>query len=82
MLFAYSYPFSLNDIDHSIRRVQNKFLASDYAYFNKKTLVNSVEGRPMHMLTLASQDAFLAKKPVVFLTCRVHCGETPAQYML
>jgi hypothetical protein len=54
MLFAYTYPFSLTDIEHSIRSVQNKFLASDYAYFNKKTLVQSVEGRPMHMITLAS----------------------------
>lgn len=36
----------------------------------------------MHQITLASQDAYLARKPVVFLTSRVHCGETPAQYML
>jgi murein tripeptide amidase MpaA len=62
--------------------VQEKCLANDMVYFNKKTLVESIEGRPMHQITLASQNAFLEKKPVVFLTCRVHCGETPAQYML
>lgn len=47
LFFAYTYPFNENDIKHSIRQMQNKCLANDFVYFNKKTLIHSVEGRPM-----------------------------------
>lgn len=29
VIFAYTYPFNLNDVDHSINAVQNKCLAND-----------------------------------------------------
>ena len=54
VIFAYTYPFNLNDVDHSINAVQNKCLANDQIYFNKKVLTHSLEGRPMHQITLAS----------------------------
>ena len=34
------------------------------------------------MITLTSQKSFSEDAPVIFLTGRVHCGETPASYML
>jgi len=43
---------------------------------------HSVEGRELTMMTIGSKAAVEADKPVVFFTGRVHCGETPASYML
>lgn len=45
-------------------------------------IAESLEGRDIELLTISSKKAIESKKPTVFLSCRVHCGETPAQYML
>ena len=34
------------------------------------------------MLTIASEKALEQRKPTIFLTCRVHSGESPAQFIL
>jgi hypothetical protein len=34
------------------------------------------------MMTIGSKKSIDEEKPVVFFTGRVHCGETPASYML
>ena len=54
IIFAYTYPFNCNDVEHSIDEVQNKCLANDNVYFNKKILTNSLEGRPMYQIALSS----------------------------
>tara|TARA_B110000285_G_scaffold156458_1_gene174598 strand:+ start:165 stop:305 length:141 start_codon:yes stop_codon:yes gene_type:complete len=33
-------------------------------------------------MTISSKTAVAEEKPVVFFTGRVHCGESPASYML
>ena len=33
-------------------------------------------------MTISTQEAVKQEMPVVFLTCRVHCGESPGSYML
>ena len=78
ILLAYTYPFNLNDVEHSNHNMQLKCLAHDRVYFNKKVIGHSLEGRPLEQITICSQNAYLENKPVVYLTCRVHCGETPA----
>lgn len=69
-------------MEYSLQEVQNKCLANNEVYFNKKQLCESIEGRPVDQITLSSQNAILENKPVVYLSNRVHCGETPGQYML
>lgn len=54
MIFAYTYPFNLNDVDLSINEMQTKCLANENIYFNKKKLTDSLEGRPMHQITISS----------------------------
>lgn len=54
----------------------------DKIYFERKTIGQSFEHRPLEMFTLCSRKALEANKPVCIFSCRVHSGETPASYML
>lgn len=47
IFFAYTYPFSNTDVNHSISKVQEKCLANGDAYFNLKTIGQSLEERPI-----------------------------------
>ena len=82
IFIAYTYPYNMKDVEYSTREVQEKCKANEAIYFNREQLTESLEGRPVELITLSSVQAYNDKKPVVFFTCRVHCGETPAQYML
>ena len=79
---AYSYPYTFNDVLYSIREVEEKCQANDLVHFESRELVKSLEGRPLHMLTICSKKALINQRPVVFLTGRVHSGESPSSYMI
>ena len=56
VFFAFSYPFSYEEILAKIDRLETS-LADEYnIYFHKEILYNSCEGRPMHLLTISSKD--------------------------
>lgn len=106
--FAFSYPFSLEEVIKQGQRFYKKYYDSDTIYFHKEVLALSLEKRPMELWTLTGKDdkiqyghyesligglfpthnddvtmrPFLVKKPTVFLTARVHPGETPASFVL
>jgi hypothetical protein len=71
--------------------------ASSATYVCRETLATSIEGRPIEMLTISSHDGMGAAcdagigegkarrfpgKPIVFVSARVHPGETPASFIL
>lgn len=108
--FAFTYPFSFEEIQKQSREIVEKFRESETIYAHKEVLGQSLEGRPMEMLTISSKSRmtfdreelipglfpenpanksggsqkrpFRFDKQTVFLTCRVHPGETPAQFVL
>lgn len=58
VLFAYAQPFTRTDIERSIlefeakcRRLENR------VYFHKEVLIESLEGHPMHILTVTGNNA-------------------------
>ena len=54
ILFAYSQPFTRTDIERSIDEFEAKCAnLSDKIYCHKEVLVQSLEGHPMHMLTVS-----------------------------
>lgn len=55
---------------------------NDKVHFEQQVVGTSLEGRPLTQITIASLKALEADKPVIFFTGRVHCGESPASYML
>jgi hypothetical protein len=105
--FAFSYPFSFEEIQNQSQQLIDRFASSETIYVHREVLGLSLEGRPMDMLTISSRHKmtfqreelidglfpchpqnstssslterpFKFEKQTVFLTCRVHPGETPA----
>lgn len=85
IVFAYIYPYTHEDLHLSTKEIEFKVGEANKngmgIYFKEEELCRSLEGRYVPMLTLCKESA-LNTRPTIFLTCRVHCGETPASYML
>ena len=79
---SYAYPYTFKDYLYSIKEIKEKCASNEAIHFESRELVRSLEGRPVHLLTICSKRALINQKPVIFLTGRVHSGETPASYMI
>lgn len=117
ILFAYSQPFTRTDIERSLDEFETQCKThGESIYFHKEVLIDSLEGHPMHILTVTGNntrsevqnlskdstvegdaipnpDGLLYKqesqgrpvlfdKPTIFISSRVHCGETIASFFL
>ena len=105
VLFAYAQPFTRTDIERSLVDFEAKCASQPQVYFHKDILVESLEGHPMHLVTVTGQNEqsddcdevqdpcnVLYKrggsrprrfrKQTVFISSRVHCGETCASFFL
>ena len=58
ILFSYTYPFNLNDIEYSINEVEEKCKVNQDIQFERKLLTQSLEGRKVELITLTSKEAF------------------------
>ena len=52
ILFAYAQPFTKTDIDRSIDEFENEMKSHNEIYFHREVLIESLEGNPMHFLTV------------------------------
>ena len=66
ILFAYSQPFTRTDIERSIGvfEVQCKS-HGDSIYFHKEVLIDSLEGHPMHLLTVTGNSNIAANQSIM-----------------
>ena len=56
ILFAYSQPYTRTDVEKSIDLFQSSLQQhAKEVYFHKEVLINSLEGHPMHMLTVTGR---------------------------
>jgi len=58
ILFAYAQPFTRSDIERSIDKFQKQCSEhSNEIYFHKEVLIKSLEGHPVHLLTVTGKNA-------------------------
>ena len=106
--FAYSYPYSYNEITQKIDEMETKMSMRKNVYFHREILTYSREGRKQEMVTVSSCDGLnqndeheeyisnlfpeatgkpeerpmrFYDKKVIFISSRVHPGETGASHM-
>ena len=83
--FAYSYPFTFAEVNKDLTALEDKNLP----HVHRRVLTHSLQGRGCDVVVIdggndpdAPPGTALAPRRVVFLTCRVHPGETPASHAL
>lgn len=87
--FAYHYPYTFTMLQGHLSRLESSLNSSDI-YYRRMTLCNSLAGNPCDVITITAQprrrDAksleILRNRPYVFLTSRVHPGESNSSWVM
>ncbi len=82
--FAFCYPYSYSDLLRDLDALEARFAAKEgNIYFGREVLCQSLEQRRVDLLTVTRNgDEKRRDKPVVFVSARVHPGETPSSFVL
>lgn len=82
--FAFCYPYSYSDLLSDLDELEARFSNKEgNIYFNRELLCHSLDKRRVDLLTVTrSGDEKRQDKPVVFVSARVHPGETPSSFVL
>eukprot|EP00126_Sphaerothecum_destruens_P011786 Sdes_comp20961_c0_seq1m18721 len=78
--FAYSFPYSYSDLQRYLEKMEKLQLP----YVRRELLGCSLQLRKLDLITISSPENLRpgARKKVVFITARVHPGETPSSYVV
>jgi len=77
--FAYSFPYTYSRLQSYLDRVQRRNLD----FFKRDLLTTTVQQRRLELLTITAPKNFdQSKQRVVFLTARVHPGESPSSHIM
>lgn len=78
--FAYSFPYCYSRLDKYLTKLESRNLD----FFKRETLAWTVQQRKLELLTITSPGNQCAqrKQKIVFVTSRVHPGESPASYVM
>ncbi|KAJ8306552.1 hypothetical protein KUTeg_017097 [Tegillarca granosa] len=77
--FSYCYPYSYTRLQNYLDNLEKK----NYNFFTRELLCLTVQQRRLDMITITNPDNLDPEetKRIVFITARVHPGETPASYV-
>lgn len=88
VFFAFVHPYTCQDLEEKLAGIERSNVPF---FFHRRSLCRSLEGRPVELVTVTSAgrdndeasalvDGHGVKKPVLFISARVHPGEVPAQW--
>ena len=78
--FAYCFPYTFTFLQKFLSHVD----AQKFQFYNRELLCRTVQQRRVDILTITSPQSLTPswdKKKTIFLTARVHAGETPASFI-
>ncbi|CAL2033425.1 unnamed protein product [Caenorhabditis brenneri] len=77
--FAYCIPYTYGQLQSWLSELD----ARKYPFFHRDLLAHTVQKRRVDLITIdGSPDTFQGSKKMVFLTARVHPGETPSSHVM
>merc|ERR550534_1820704 len=84
VFFAFCYPYSYTELQTDLEELDAKFSVNDGGiYYKRDLLCRSLEQRRVDVLTVTRKgDENSKEKRVVFVSARVHPGETPSSFVL
>lgn len=70
VFFAFTFPFGYHDNEHMLRAIDARFAdpergpkLQEQVYYRREVLARSLEGRPVHVLTVTSPEGMLEETP-------------------
>ncbi|KAL0486883.1 cytosolic carboxypeptidase [Acrasis kona] len=77
--FSYSYPYTYSDLQKFLYNIECRKLP----YFKRDLLTRTLQMRKVDLLTITEPENLQAtnSKPSIFITSRVHPGESPASFL-
>ena len=78
--FAYCYPYTYTYLQKFLAHLE----AQQFTFFKREVLCRTVQHRKLDLLTITSPQPLNDRgqsKKVIFITARVHPGESPASFM-
>eukprot|EP01065_Artemidia_motanka_P025184 TRINITY_DN300_c2_g2_i2.p1 TRINITY_DN300_c2_g2~~TRINITY_DN300_c2_g2_i2.p1 ORF type:complete len:439 (+),score=107.14 TRINITY_DN300_c2_g2_i2:124-1440(+) len=78
--FAYCYPYTYTYLQKFLRHIE----AQQFVFFDRTLLCRTVQHRRIDLVTITSPEKEAPngeRKKTIFITARVHSGETPASYV-
>lgn len=87
--FAYHYPYTFTMLQSHLSRLESSLNTSDI-FYRRMTLCNSLAGNPCDVITITAQPRrrdpksieLLRSRPYIFLTSRVHPGESNSSWVM
>ncbi|PIC46834.1 hypothetical protein B9Z55_006397 [Caenorhabditis nigoni] len=77
--FAYCIPYTYGQMQSWL----NELEARKYTFFHRDLLIHTVQKRRVDLITIdGSSDTFQGSKKMIFLTARVHPGESPSSHVM
>eukprot|EP00903_Cladosiphon_okamuranus_P010151 g9612.t1 len=81
--FAYSFPYTYTDLQRYLYSVERQGLP----FLRREVLCRTLQERRVELLTITAPEGEAGARPLrerklVFLSARVHPGETPAQFII
>ncbi|XP_050388353.1 cytosolic carboxypeptidase 6 [Patella vulgata] len=80
--FSYCYPYSYSKLQNYLDNLEKK----NFKFFNRELLSLTVQQRRLDLITIAQpqdkkQEPCEEKQRIIFITARVHPGETPSSFV-
>uniref|UniRef100_A0A7E4VZK9 Peptidase_M14 domain-containing protein n=1 Tax=Panagrellus redivivus TaxID=6233 RepID=A0A7E4VZK9_PANRE len=76
--FAYCIPYSYSKLQDFLLSIERK----NFSYFKRTPLTNTVQRRRVELLTITNFNNLRDQQRIVFITARVHPGETPSSFVM
>uniref|UniRef100_A0A914XYK4 Cytosolic carboxypeptidase N-terminal domain-containing protein n=1 Tax=Panagrolaimus superbus TaxID=310955 RepID=A0A914XYK4_9BILA len=76
--FAYCIPYTYSKLQKYLLELEQRNLS----FFKRDPLTHSVQRRRVDLLTITSCSNLIDKQKIIFITARVHPGETPSSFVL
>jgi len=82
--FAFCFPYAYTELQEDLDELDSRFSANEgNIYYKRDLLCRSLEQRRVDVLTVTRNgDENCKEKRVVFVSARVHPGETPSSFVL
>lgn len=75
--FAFCYPWSNDENSRLLDSIQARAALSTQVYFHRAAVINSLEGRPVEMLTISSKKGLTSKDNFFDEPCLFQNGSKP-----